>query len=557
MRQRASWNLPLCLAFALCDPSSSSGQNQKTPDLPAADAEVRLAPVVVDGEVLFSVRGVTAHPAERRAREIADRIRSLAADRDFDPAAITVEDHGWSTWILGRGRRVMALLDEDAVIEETSRQPLAEMYRGRIAEAIESYRQSRQASVLWLHVLRALGVTLAMAAAAYLGLLAIRRVRNIVERHYRRRMEEIQDRAFQIVKADQIWRAIKGLLDAVWGVGAVVGVYFYLNYVLSLFPWTRGIANNMYGAAIEPLRTIGTGIVGALPNLIFLTILVLVTRYALKLTRLFFAGVAGETVKLKGFDPDWAWPTFRLVRIVVILLVLVVAYPYIPGSGTDAFKSISLFMGVIFSLGSSSLIGNFIAGYSMTYRRLFRVGDRVKIGAHVGIVEKMRVLVTHLRTIKNEELVVPNSSILAAEVVNYSSMSREKGLILHTIVGIGYETPWRQVEAMLIEAAGRTPGLLREPPPFILQLGLGDFCVNYEINVFCGGPTAMEELYTDLHRNILDVFNEYGVQIMTPAYEYDPDQPKVVPRDQWYAAPATPPASSQGPHPPAGAASGR
>jgi small-conductance mechanosensitive channel len=160
-------------------------------------------------------------------------------------------------------------------------------------------------------------------------------------------------------------------------------------------------------------------------------------------------------------------------------------------------------------------------------------------------VQQMRLMVTHLRTPKNEEVIVPNSMIVSSEVVNYSSMARQQGLILHTTVGIGYETPWRQVKAMLLEAASRTPGLLREPPPFVLSKGLGDFCVTYEINVYCDAPQAMNALYAELHWNILDVFNEYGVQIMTPAYEGDPEQPKLVPRDQWYSAPAQPPGAGE------------
>ncbi|MDH4065709.1 MAG: mechanosensitive ion channel family protein [Acidobacteriota bacterium] len=177
----------------------------------------------------------------------------------------------------------------------------------------------------------------------------------------------------------------------------------------------------------------------------------------------------------------------------------------------------------------------------MTYRRAFRVGDRVKIGDYLGDVERTRLMVTHLRTPKNEEVVVPNSVILGKEVVNYSALARANGLILHTTVGIGYETPWRQVEAMLLEAAARTKGLLHEPPPFVLQRALGDFCITYEINAYTDSTQRMFALYAELHRQILDVFNEYGVQIMTPNYEGDPEQPKVVPRDQWYAAPARPP----------------
>jgi small-conductance mechanosensitive channel len=226
------------------------------------------------------------------------------------------------------------------------------------------------------------------------------------------------------------------------------------------------------------------------------------------------------------------------VRLLVIALAAVVAYPYVPGSGSQAFRGVSLFIGVIFSLGSSSLIGNVIAGYSMVYRKAFKIGDRVKIGQNTGDVEQMRLLVTHLRTIKNEELIIPNSTILSTEVVNYSSIARDQGLILHTTVGIGYETPWRQVEAMLLEAAARTPGLRKDPPPFVLQTLLGDFCITYEINVYCEKAYNMELRYADLHRNILDVFNEYGIQIMTPAYRGDPEQPKIVPQDQWYAPPA-------------------
>jgi small-conductance mechanosensitive channel len=179
-----------------------------------------------------------------------------------------------------------------------------------------------------------------------------------------------------------------------------------------------------------------------------------------------------------------------------------------------------------------------IAGYMMTYRRAFRLGDRVKIGDTVGDVAEMRLQVTHLKTVKNEEVIIPNSTILNNEVVNYSSLARKEGLILHTTVGIGYETPWRQVEAMLLLAAKRTPGLMTEPAPFVRQRALGDFCVTYELNAYCGDAQAMGLLYTAMHRNILDVFNEYGVQIMTPAYEGDPEVPKVVPKEQWYSAPA-------------------
>jgi len=229
----------------------------------------------------------------------------------------------------------------------------------------------------------------------------------------------------------------------------------------------------------------------------------------------------------------------------VIAFGVVIGYPYIPGSSSDAFKGVTIFIGVLLSLGSSSVIGNIMAGYTLVYRRAFKVGDRVKINDHVGDILERRILVTRLQTLKNEEVIIPNSEILNTHVVNYSSMAKEQGLILHITAGIGYETPWRQVEAMLLEAASRTPGVSKKPPPFVLQLALGDFCVTYELNAYSNQPNEMTKVYTLLSQNILDVFNEYGVQIMTPAYMADTEQPKLVPKDQWFIPPAKPPENTQ------------
>jgi small-conductance mechanosensitive channel len=220
---------------------------------------------------------------------------------------------------------------------------------------------------------------------------------------------------------------------------------------------------------------------------------------------------------------------------------VVVAYPYIPGSDSQAFKGISLFLGVLFSLGSTSIISNIIAGYTMTYRRAFRVGDRVKIGETIGTVTEIRLLVTHLQSLKNEKVVIPNSTILNSEIINYTTTLEDKELILHTTVGIGYEVPWRQVEAMLLESARRTEGLVQDPPPFVLQKALADFAVTYELNAYCRDEKRIPLLYSNLHRNIQDVFNEHGVQIMTPNYVADTPQPKIVPPEEWYAAPAEQP----------------
>jgi small-conductance mechanosensitive channel len=502
--------------------------------------EIRVAPVVVDGESLFSVRGVTAHPAELRASQISDRIQAIAENPDIAGTSLTLQEHPGATWIMSGRQRIMAVTDDDGAVEDIARGPLAEVYRLRIAKAIEEYRQFRRAGSLWLDALYAVGATVVLFFVAWAALRIVPRLRTTIERRYRTRIEGLAGRTHQIVKVEQVWFLLTGLLNVGWVVGIIVVLYAYLNYVLALFPWTRGFARRLLSIVLDPLQTIGSGLVSIIPNLVFLAIFALVIRYALKLIHLFFDGVEAGRITMKGFEPEWALPTYRLVRIIVIAFAAVVAYPHIPGSQSGAFKGISLFAGVLFSLGSSSLIGNVIAGFSMTYRRAFKIGDRVKIGEQMGDVELVRLLVTHLRTVKNEEIIVPNSNILASEIINFSSLARERGLILHTTVDIRYDVPWRQVDAMLLEAAARTSGVLRQPPPYVLKKEFKETAVTYEINVYCDAPQKMGLIYTELHGNILDVFNEYGVQIMVPGFEGDPDQPKIVPKDQWYAAPARP-----------------
>ncbi len=500
--------------------------------------EYTRAAVTLDGNVLFRVHGVTAYPAEQRAQTIRGRITAIAADRSVSTNVLRVVEAGDRSNLLAGDRVVMSVFDADAKLEGVSRQQLVELIRRKVAEAIASYRHDRSARVLWVNTVYALGATL----AAVLLLLALRRVfrrlDSVAERRFKPRIEVLELRSRQLIQAQQLLAMLPGLIKTLRVLSMLVIVYLYLNLVLGLYPWTRPLAQRLFLIVLNPLRSMGAAFLNALPNLVFIALLMIVTRYALKLIRLFFAGVDQATITIAGFVPEWAWPTYKIVRLLVIVFALVVAYPYIPGSESEAFKGISIFLGVIFSLGSSSFISNMIAGYTMIYRRAYKVGDRIQVSEISGDVVEMRLLVTHLRTIKNEEIVVPNSLILNSHVINYSTLAKSRGLILHTTVGIGYETSWRQVEAMLRLAAERTPGLLKEPPPFVLQKSLGDFAVTYELNVYCDNPQGMAQFYTALHQNILDAFNDYGVQIMTPAYEGDPEAPKVVPRDQWFAAPA-------------------
>jgi len=510
---------------------------------PAAQADreaVETAPVLVDGETLFRVRGISARPAGVRADAIAGRIRDLARDPSLPLEELVVRSADARSEIVAGSRLLMSVSDADAALEGVDRTAVAETYADRIRQAVETYRRDRSTRHLTRAIAYALVASLLFALALWLLRLFFRWLVAHLDARYHARIRSFQLRSFTVLHAEQAWKLLAGTLRGLHLVALLLVLYAYLDFVLVLFPWTRWLARNLLSYVWDPFSSLVLATILYVPKLAFLVILTLIVRYLLKLARLFFAGVEAGTVVLGKFEPEWANPTYKILRLVVFAFALIVAYPYLPGAESAAFKGLSLFLGVVLSLGSSSAISNIVAGYSITYRRAFRLGDRIKIGDHSGEVVETRLLVTHLRTPKNEEVVVPNSEILSRSVTNFSSLARKGGVILHTSVGIGYETPWRQVEAMLLLAAARTLGTLREPPPFVLQTALADFAVTYQLNVHTDRPLVMEETYADLHRNILDVFNEYGVQIMTPAYERDPEQPKIVPREQWHAPPAPP-----------------
>jgi small-conductance mechanosensitive channel len=511
----------------------------------ADELDIATAPVVVDGQTLFSVRGVSAFPAPDRAEAIADRIRAAAADSGTPTSTLRVIPGERSSDIVMGDRVIMVVLDGDAALEGIHRHDLARAYAQKIGTAVEAYRRDRSPRKLLVGAAMSLAATVALVVGLVFFFRFWRRLGNVLASRYARRVHSLEIRSVQVIHADQVRALARATHRIVRTLVLLAVAYLYLSFVLARFPWTRPTAARLLGYVLTPLARMGQGVLAFLPNLVFLAVLVVVTRYLLMLGSLFAAGVERGTIRLSGFEPEWAGPTYRIVRVAVIGFAAVVAYPYIPGAESAAFKGMSIFFGVIFSLGASSVVGNLLAGYSLIYRGTFRVGDRVKIGDVIGDVTIMRLQVTHLRTIKNEDVIVPNSSILTSQVVNYSSYAGTDGLILHTTVGIGYETPWRQVEAMLRLAASRTQGLRTSPPPFVLQTSLGDFAINYELNVYCGDAHAMAPLYTALHRNIQDVFNEYGVQIMTPNYEADPAVPKVVPKGQWYQEPARPPEEPQ------------
>ena len=502
--------------------------------------DLTMAQVEVDGRKLFEVRGMRGYPAARRAREVGELIADLADDPKLSPESLVIKQAERSTQILNGDNIILRVFDADAEIEGLQRDILAEIYIGRIKEAIVDYRRERTSEYLSKGALRA-GIATLIIAAVLFGLFKlVHWVGRVLERRLERHIKSLEKKSHEILRADRFLKIFHWILKVISIAAALLLSYYYLQYVFGIFPWTRAFGYWMLALITNPIVKIGKAIIAYIPKLIFLIILIFITRYLIKVLRLFFDSLSHRSKTLSNFDPEWAKPTFKIVRIVLILLAVVLAYPYIPGSSSDAFKGVSIFIGVIFSLGSTSVIANIMAGYTMIYRRAFKVGDRVRINDAVGDVTAIRMLVTHIRSLKNEELILPNSIVIDSQIINYSALARSEGLILHTTVGIGYEVPWRQVEAMLLAAAERTPGLRKEPAPFVLQTSLGDYAITYELNAYCPDAHNMIPLYSKLRGNILDLFNEYGVAIMTPSYVADTPEPKIVHKDDWYQVPAKP-----------------
>ena len=296
-------------------------------------------------------------------------------------------------------------------------------------------------------------------------------------------------------------------------------VYILIPILLGIFPWTQHLADKLFGYVLFPLNVIINAFWNYLPNMITIIVIAIVFRYVLKFIHFIASEIENEKLVISGFYPDWANPTYHIIRILLLAFMLVVIFPYMPGSDSTIFRGVSVFMGFLFTFSSAGSLSNIIAGLVLTYMRLFKLGDRVKIGDITGDIIEKSLLVTRIRTIKNEIISIPNSTILNSSTVNYSSDAGENGLILHTTVTIGYDVPWRDLHNALIDAALRTDLILQNPQPFVLQTSLDDFYISYQINAYTNEPNRQIVIYSNLHQNIQDVCNERGIEIMSPHYK--------------------------------------
>jgi small-conductance mechanosensitive channel len=313
----------------------------------------------------------------------------------------------------------------------------------------------------------------------------------------------------------------------------------WFTYCLHQFPYTAPWGEALGGYLISMLRTLGQSVIVALPDVLVAVVIFVVTRLITKLVRMFFANVRERRIHVTWLDPDNARPTGRIVTFIIWAFALVMMYPYLPGSGSAAFKGVGVFVGLLVSLGGTGLVSQVMGGFVLMYTRSLKVGEYVHVGEHEGTVEAIGFMSTRLRTRKNEVINIPNAVLMGITTTNYSRLAEKQGVMASTTVTIGYDAPWRQVHAMLLRAAEKTTGIKKPPEPFVWQRALSDFYVEYELNVSLEDPQQRIPVLSDLCANIQDEFNEHGVQILSPHFMMNPPEKVWVPKKKWHEHPAS------------------
>ena len=303
----------------------------------------------------------------------------------------------------------------------------------------------------------------------------------------------------------------------------VILFYLSLPVIFSIFPASRGWSQKLFQLLWSPFKNVLIAAWNYLPNLFTILVIFFVMKYFIRFVKFIFSEIENEKLKISGFYSDWARPTFGIVKLLLYAFMIILIFPYLPGSDSAVFKGVSIFIGVLFSLGSSTAISNMIAGLMITYMRPFKIGDRINIAEVTGDVVEKTILVTRVRTPKNEIITIPNSSVLSGNTINYTSEANEKGLIIHTTITIGYDVPWKDIHQALIDASLKTELILQEPKPFVLQTSLDDFYVSYQVNAYTKEASKQAQLYSNLHLNIQNVCNERGIEILSPHYRAERD----------------------------------
>jgi small-conductance mechanosensitive channel len=512
-------------------------------ETPSAEGVVEEAPLVVWNRTIFVFRA----PFEQRspAQRAAAAKTRVEALPEFGPWTIETKAAtlGPVSGILisVNQQPVFGVIDGDLNREagETPEQA-ASQAAARLRGFLEAREQQRNFPLMVRAVGFAAAATLLFVCAVWLTAKLQKKIavhlHRIVEQSERLKIAGVDVRS-HVASVEHV------ILRLVVLIALVLMTYLWLMYGLLRFPYTQPWGERLSGFLAELFKQIVRGIINSLPDLFTVVVILVLTRVIVRLVVSFFRGVEQGTLRFYGFQPETARATRRLAVFVIWIFALTVAYPYIPGSNTEGFKGIGVLAGLVVSLGSAGLVNQVMSGLVIVYSRAFRVNDYVCIGETEGVVSDMGVLSTKLVTVQREEVIIPNATLVGMTAVNYTRLAKDQGSVASTSVTIGYDAPWRQVHSMLLLAASRTPGVCQQPPPRVLQRSLGDFYVEYRLMVHLLPLERPEErplVLSELHAQIQDVFNEYGVQIMSPHFMLQPHRSVVVPKSDWFAAPASP-----------------
>ena len=472
------------------------------------------------GDTLFYINlGLGSFKAKERADIITDHIRKLYDDEFFKKDSLQLIKNENDYNIVYRGEiPVMEVTELDALWQNVPTDKLADDYLVKIRNAVIKEKEDNSL-VNWLK--RISMVALIIVGVSFLIYL-INKLFGLIAGYFKSNTDSFLNgltfRKVKLLNAAQYEKMVMRITKLLRIIVIIVALYLSLPLLFNVFPETRAWTNTLLNWILTPAKNILNNILSFLPDLITIIIVYLFTYYIVRMFKYLATEIETGNIHIAGFHKEFARPSFNITRFLLYAFMLVIIFPYLPGSGSPAFQGVSVFLGILLSLGSSSAINNIIAGLVITYMRPFKIGDRVQIGDVVGDVIEKTMLVIRIRTIKNEDITVPNSTVLSSNTINYSANAQDKGLIVHTTVTIGYDVPWKDMHQALINAALRTEDILKEPAPFVLQTSLDDFYVSYQLNAYTRDANAQANIYSALHQNIQDCCNEMGIEIMSPHY---------------------------------------
>lgn len=469
--------------------------------------------------ILYVYTALGPFSPSMRAANTAMRIEEMEDDMLFHGDSLFVFHSEQTVDLLYRDVIILSITDADALWMGMSKADLGVYYKNKITESISGYRKATSVQTL----LKEIGLAILVVIFVYFLIkylnIGYKLLRVKIREGRDKWIKGIKVRGYELFTAQKQVVAMYVLLNILRWILLFLIIYLMLPVLFGIFPWTKTLSGTLFGYVLNPLKNILTAIWNYIPKLITIFIILFVFRYVFKALRFFKHEVERGALVIPGFYTDWAAPTYQIIRVLIVAFMLIVIFPLLPGSDSEVFRGVSVFLGILFTFSSSGSLSNIFAGLVLTYMRAFKIGDRVKIGESVGDIIEKTLLVTRVRTIKNEDITIPNSTVLSSHTVNYSAAADEIGLIVHSTVTIGYDVPWKHVHELLINAAADSVYIINNPKPFVLQTSLDDFYVSYQVNAYTKEPSKQAEIYSSLHQNIQDKFNEAGVEIMSPHYK--------------------------------------